>query len=85
VTTATSSIRASPSAAPTQAPGDPRERFPSSGVVLLRPAIAWLARSQRADGSWRTRSIDSDSARAHGCMADAATAYATLALTTCPE
>lgn len=48
-----------------------------------RKALTWLAKNQASDGSWPGRSLNSETARAKGFMTDAATAYASLAITTC--
>lgn len=46
-------------------------------------ALSWIARNQQPNGSWPGRSVNSDSARSHTYMTDAATAYAVIAMTTC--
>jgi squalene-hopene/tetraprenyl-beta-curcumene cyclase len=45
---------------------------------------AWLRSHQRVDGSWPGRSLNRDRDLNHGFMSDAATAFAALALTSCP-
>jgi squalene-hopene/tetraprenyl-beta-curcumene cyclase len=49
----------------------------------VKKGLAWLAKHQAQDGSWPGQSVNSTSSRANGFMTDAATAYATLALTSC--
>ncbi len=48
-------------------------------------AHSWLRENQRADGSWRGRSVNSTRRAAQCYMTDAATAYAVLALQTCAK
>jgi len=49
----------------------------------VRRGLSWLAQNQAEDGSWPGRSVNADTAQVEGFMTDAATAYASLALTTC--
>lgn len=49
----------------------------------VRSALTWLATHQKSDGSWPGASTNSTSTRARTFMTDAATSYATLALTQC--
>ncbi|MBX3189995.1 MAG: terpene cyclase/mutase family protein [Labilithrix sp.] len=49
----------------------------------VKKGLAWIAQNQAADGSWPGRSVNSTSQRAAGFMTDAATSYATLAITQC--
>jgi hypothetical protein len=49
----------------------------------VRRGLSWLAQNQAEDGSWSGRSVNADTAQVEGFMTDAATAYASLALTTC--
>lgn len=46
-------------------------------------SLEWLATHQQANGSWPGQSVNSRSERAKGFQTDAATGYATLAITTC--
>lgn len=48
----------------------------------VRKGLSWLARHQAADGSWPGQSVNYANDQ-RGYMADAATAYASLALTQC--
>lgn len=47
--------------------------------------LAWLEGNQNADGSWPGRSANGAGRRAERFMTDAATAYAVIALETCPS
>ena len=47
--------------------------------------LKWLAANQAADGSWPGRSVNSTAALQKGFMTDAATAYATIAISTCVQ
>ncbi|APR87235.1 triterpenes biosynthesis [Minicystis rosea] len=49
----------------------------------VQKGLSWLTHHQADDGSWPGRSVNGDSAQVEGFMTDAATAYASLALTTC--
>jgi hypothetical protein len=49
----------------------------------VQRGLSWLARNQAEDGSWPGRSVNADTEQVQGFMTDAATAYASLALTTC--
>lgn len=49
----------------------------------VHKGLAWIATHQAADGSWPGKSVNSSTARAKSFMTDAATSYATLAITTC--
>lgn len=49
----------------------------------VQRGLSWLAHHQAGDGSWPGRSVNADTTQVEGFMTDAATAYASLALTTC--
>jgi hypothetical protein len=49
----------------------------------VRNALAWIAARQKSDGSWPGVSTNTETTRAKTFMTDAATSYATLALTEC--
>jgi squalene-hopene/tetraprenyl-beta-curcumene cyclase len=51
----------------------------------VRNALTWIARHQKADGSWPGVSTNTETSRAKMFMTDAATSYATLALTECGQ
>lgn len=51
----------------------------------VRKALTWIATHQKADGSWPGVSTNTETSRAKTFMTDAATSYATLALTECGQ
>lgn len=51
----------------------------------VRKALTWIATHQKANGSWPGVSTNTETTRAKTFMTDAATSYATLALTECGQ
>jgi squalene-hopene/tetraprenyl-beta-curcumene cyclase len=49
----------------------------------VKRGLTWLSRHQGDDGSWPGRSVNDDTGQVEGFMTDAATAYASMALTRC--
>jgi hypothetical protein len=50
-----------------------------------RRALGWLAHNQGQDGSWPGQSVNATTEEVKGFMTDAATAYASLAITLCAQ
>ena len=49
----------------------------------VKKALSWLAHNQAHDGSWPGQSVNASTEQVQGFMTDAATAYASLAITQC--
>jgi squalene-hopene/tetraprenyl-beta-curcumene cyclase len=49
----------------------------------VKKGLAWLAKNQASDGSWPGQSVNQDTAQVKGFMTDAATSFASLAITQC--
>ena len=49
----------------------------------VKKGLSWLAHNQAEDGSWPGHSVNDTTAQVKGFMTDAATAYASIAITMC--
>jgi hypothetical protein len=49
----------------------------------VKKALGWLATNQAADGSWPGQSVNDTTEQVKGFMTDAATSYASVAITNC--
>ena len=76
-------VAACASAAPTAPPATLSLCERNLGGDSAARSITWLRRSQRADGSWEGRSLNSTGKLNAIFEADTATAYAVLALARC--